>query len=82
MAKHPRPGSRRLPQGLVILHEDQDVIVVDKPPGLLSVGADADRPRQTRTAHFVLTDYVRKSCAARGSGSLSFTAWTARPRAC
>jgi tRNA pseudouridine32 synthase/23S rRNA pseudouridine746 synthase/23S rRNA pseudouridine1911/1915/1917 synthase len=52
-----------LPQGLVILHEDQDIIVVDKPPGLLAVGADADQPRQTRTAHFVLTDYVRKSCA-------------------
>jgi tRNA pseudouridine32 synthase/23S rRNA pseudouridine746 synthase/23S rRNA pseudouridine1911/1915/1917 synthase len=52
-----------LPQGLVILHEDQDIIVVDKPPGLLTVGADADQPRQTHTAHFVLTDYVRKSCA-------------------
>ena len=63
MGKHPRPGSRRLPQGLVILYEDQDLIVVDKPPGLLTVGADADQPRQTRTAHFVLTDYVRKSCA-------------------
>ena len=63
MGKHPRPGSRRLPQGLVILYEDQDLIVVDKPPGLLTVGADADRPRETRTALFVLTDYVRKSCA-------------------
>ncbi len=62
MGKHPQPGSRRLPQGLVILYEDEDLIVVDKPPGLLAVGADADQPRQTRTAHFVLTDYVRKSC--------------------
>jgi tRNA pseudouridine32 synthase/23S rRNA pseudouridine746 synthase/23S rRNA pseudouridine1911/1915/1917 synthase len=52
-----------LPQGLVILHEDQDIIVVDKPPGLLTVGADADQPRQTRTAHCILTDYVCKGCA-------------------
>jgi tRNA pseudouridine32 synthase/23S rRNA pseudouridine746 synthase/23S rRNA pseudouridine1911/1915/1917 synthase len=51
-----------LPHGLVILHEDQEIIVVDKPPGLLTVGADADEPRQTRTAQFVLTDYVRKRC--------------------
>ena len=62
MAKNP-PGRRRLPYGLVILHEDQDVIVVDKPPGLLTVGAGAEPANQTRTVHFVLTDYVRKHCA-------------------
>jgi tRNA pseudouridine32 synthase/23S rRNA pseudouridine746 synthase/23S rRNA pseudouridine1911/1915/1917 synthase len=52
-----------LPYGLAVLYEDQDIIVVDKPPGLLTVGAGTDESRQTRTACFVLTDYVRKRCA-------------------
>ena len=46
-----------LPKGLVILHEDRDILVVDKPPGLLSMGTNTDK---TRTAYFILTDYVRK----------------------
>jgi tRNA pseudouridine32 synthase/23S rRNA pseudouridine746 synthase/23S rRNA pseudouridine1911/1915/1917 synthase len=49
-----------LPRGLVILYEDRDILVVDKPPGLLTVGTDSDK---SRTAYFVLTDYVRKGCA-------------------
>ncbi len=46
-----------LPKGLVILHEDRDILVVDKPPGLLSMGTNTDK---THTAYFILTDYVRK----------------------
>jgi RluA family pseudouridine synthase len=46
-----------LPHGLVILYEDQDVLVVDKPAGLLTMGTDSDK---TRTAYFFLTNYVRK----------------------
>jgi len=41
----------------VILHEDRDILVVDKPAGLLTMGTDSDK---TRTAYFFLTDYVRK----------------------
>ena len=54
-----RPGSspRSFLQGLVILHEDRDILVVDKPPGLLTVGTDTDK---SHTAYFILTDYVRK----------------------
>ncbi len=48
---------KSLPHGLVILHEDRDLLVVDKPAGLLTMGTDADK---TRTAYFFLTDYVRK----------------------
>jgi tRNA pseudouridine32 synthase/23S rRNA pseudouridine746 synthase/23S rRNA pseudouridine1911/1915/1917 synthase len=48
---------RRLPRGIVILHEDRDILVVDKPAGLLTIGTDRDK---TRTAYFVLTDYIRK----------------------
>lgn len=46
-----------LPHGLLILHEDQDILVVDKPAGLLTMGTDSNK---TRTAYFILTDYVRK----------------------
>lgn len=55
-----RPSSRHQPQGLIILYEDRDIIVVDKAPGLLTVGTDREG---TQTAYFRLTDYVRKGCA-------------------
>ena len=58
MGKRSRPGL--LPHGLVILHEDRDILVVDKPAGLLTIGTESDK---SRTAYFILTDYVRKGCA-------------------
>jgi RluA family pseudouridine synthase len=56
---HGRSGrsAGMLPKGLVILHEDRDILVVDKPPCLLSMGTNTDK---THTAYFILTDYVRK----------------------
>jgi len=54
------PVNRLLARGLVILYEDRDILVVNKPPGLLTVGTDTDK---SRTAYFILTDYVRKGCA-------------------
>jgi tRNA pseudouridine32 synthase/23S rRNA pseudouridine746 synthase/23S rRNA pseudouridine1911/1915/1917 synthase len=58
MAKPSRPGI--LPHGLVLLHEDRDILVVDKPAGLLTIGTERDK---SHTAYFILTDYVRKGCA-------------------
>ncbi len=55
--RHPSPGSRALPHGIVVLHEDRDILIVDKPPGLLTMGSERNR---VRTAYYVLTDYVRK----------------------
>ena len=55
-----RSRSGVLPCGLVILYEDRDILVVDKPPGLLTIGTERDK---ARTAYFILTDYVRKGCA-------------------
>jgi tRNA pseudouridine32 synthase/23S rRNA pseudouridine746 synthase/23S rRNA pseudouridine1911/1915/1917 synthase len=52
-------SSKFLPQGLAILHEDRDILVVDKPAGLLTIATDRDK---SRTAYFILTDYVRKGC--------------------
>jgi tRNA pseudouridine32 synthase/23S rRNA pseudouridine746 synthase/23S rRNA pseudouridine1911/1915/1917 synthase len=57
MYKDFNPRAKFLPRGLVILHEDRDILVVDKPAGLLTMGTDSDK---IRTAYFVLTDYVRK----------------------
>jgi tRNA pseudouridine32 synthase/23S rRNA pseudouridine746 synthase/23S rRNA pseudouridine1911/1915/1917 synthase len=57
MRKHAAPGDRKLALGLVILHEDRDILVVNKPAGLLTIATENDK---TRTAYFILTDYVRK----------------------
>lgn len=57
MHKNRRSSTWRLPRGLLILYEDRDILVVDKPAGLLTMGTDADK---TRTAYYALTDYVRK----------------------
>jgi tRNA pseudouridine32 synthase / 23S rRNA pseudouridine746 synthase len=48
---------RHQPRGLTILHEDRDIIVVDKPAALLTIATDDER---TRTAYHLLTDYVRR----------------------
>lgn len=52
-----RPPAKYQPKGLPVLHEDKDIIVVDKPCGLLTMGTDRDK---SRTAHTILNDYVRK----------------------
>ena len=58
MGKRFRSGV--LPGGLSILYEDQDILAVDKPAGLLTIGTERDK---SRTAYFILTDYVRKGAA-------------------
>jgi tRNA pseudouridine32 synthase/23S rRNA pseudouridine746 synthase/23S rRNA pseudouridine1911/1915/1917 synthase len=45
------------PRGCTILHEDQDIIVVDKVSGLLTMGSDRERQK---TAYQHLTHYVKK----------------------
>jgi len=54
-----RPSRRRKhqPLGLDILHEDRDIIVVNKAAGLLTIGTGRDAGR---TAHAALDNYVRK----------------------
>ncbi|MDO8953180.1 MAG: RluA family pseudouridine synthase [Draconibacterium sp.] len=51
------PPAKHQPKGLTILHEDQDIIVVNKINGLLTMGTDREKEN---TAYFHLTDYVRK----------------------
>ena len=52
-----KDAPRRLAQGLILLYEDRDLLVVDKPAGLLSIAAGSERDK---TAHWILSDYLRK----------------------
>lgn len=50
-------GQRRRPGGLTILFEDRELLVIDKPAGLLTMATETVRER---TAYWMATDYVRK----------------------
>lgn len=55
-----KPGKRRFgrrPRGLTIIYEDRDLLIVDKPPGLLTISTESEK---ARTLYVQLTDYVRK----------------------
>jgi RluA family pseudouridine synthase len=51
------PSRKHQPKGLSILYEDNDILVVDKSEGLLTVGTDREKHK---TAHYLLNDYVKK----------------------
>lgn len=51
------PSTRHQPRGMKLLYEDKDILVIDKPSGLLTMGTERDK---TRTAYCLITDYVRK----------------------
>jgi 23S rRNA pseudouridine1911/1915/1917 synthase len=44
------------PHGLNIIHEDQDLLVINKPSGLLTVATDKEK---RKTAYAILSDYVK-----------------------
>lgn len=56
--KAPPPQAEDLPEGLTILHEDEDIIVIHKPAGLLTMATDTEKER---TAYSFLTTYRRDS---------------------
>jgi len=45
--------------GICIVYEDKDIMVVDKPEGLLTVKTEREN---VRTAHALLTEYIRTGC--------------------
>lgn len=47
-------------RGIEIIYEDRDIIVIDKPPGLLTMASETEKEK---TAYYILTDYVRKGAA-------------------
>ena len=57
MQEKKKSRSKHQPKGLLILHEDKDIVVVDKAPGLLTMGTEREA---METAYYRLTDYVRK----------------------
>ncbi len=52
-----KSGRHEPSNGISIIYEDRDIIVIDKPTGLLTIGTDREK---SKTAHFILNDYVRK----------------------
>jgi tRNA pseudouridine32 synthase/23S rRNA pseudouridine746 synthase/23S rRNA pseudouridine1911/1915/1917 synthase len=57
MPKLSKPTTKYLPKGLTIVYEDRDILIADKPSGLLTTSTKQER---IKTAHYALTDYVRK----------------------
>jgi len=57
VGKSSKPTTKHLPKDLKIIYEDRDILVVDKPPGLLTIATEKEKKR---TAYYMLTDYVRK----------------------
>jgi len=57
MSAKKRLPKRHWPKGVVIIHEDSDILVVEKPPGLLTIGTDRVG---SNTLYHKLTNYVRK----------------------
>jgi len=47
-------------KGMKIVYEDRDILVVDKPPRLLTMASSTEKEK---TAYHILTDYVRKGYA-------------------
>jgi RluA family pseudouridine synthase len=59
MRRRPASGAKFVSKGVVVLYEDKDLLVVDKPSGLLAVATERER---SRTAHSLLTEYIRRGC--------------------
>jgi RluA family pseudouridine synthase len=59
MRRRSPSGARFLPKGLAILYEDKDILVVNKPAGLLTVSTEREKER---TAHRILTEHIRRGC--------------------
>lgn len=59
MGKLPIFRIKFVSKGLAVLYEDKDILVVDKPAGLLTVATEREK---SRTAHSLLTDYIRRGC--------------------
>ncbi len=55
-----KPSKKHEPKGLTILHEDNEIIVVNKINGLLTVSTDREKEK---TAHYLLNEYVKKGNA-------------------
>src|SRR5262249_48154882 len=55
----PRTPGASLPRGLTLVYEDDDVIVVDKPAGLLTIATERERER-TAYAYLMARAHARR----------------------
>jgi len=54
---HSKPKNFHQLNGLTIIYEDRDIIVINKAAGLLTMGTDREKQK---TAHYLLNQYVKK----------------------
>jgi len=52
-----KPSKSREPRGLTIIHEDRDILVVNKSHGILTASSDRE---MDKTAFNIMTNYVKK----------------------
>lgn len=52
-----KPPSKHQPKGMTVLYDDQDIIVINKSSGLLTMGTENEKEN---TAYYLLNDYVKK----------------------
>lgn len=57
MTKNAIGNTRFLPKGLEIIYEDRDILVVNKPCGLLTISTESEK---SKTAYASIMDYVKK----------------------
>jgi tRNA pseudouridine32 synthase/23S rRNA pseudouridine746 synthase/23S rRNA pseudouridine1911/1915/1917 synthase len=55
--KPKKPSRKHKPPGMTILHEDRDIVVINKSEGLLTISNDKVKDK---TAHYFLNQYVQK----------------------
>lgn len=60
MAKVKQSTRKHLARGVEMLYEDDALVVINKPAGLLTVATPTEK---VKTAHAVVTDYIRKGSA-------------------
>lgn len=64
-----RHGQVAFPPGLRLVHEDDDILVTDKPSGLLTIATERER---RRTAYRILGEYLAAQAAHGGRGRRPF----------
>lgn len=52
-----KPPARFQPKGITVIYEDQDILVINKIHGLLTMGTEREKEN---TAYYLLNDYVKK----------------------